>query len=1191
MSATLTDPSGGGASPSALSGSPNPGCTSVTVALTATGASGASYVWTVSPAGATFSSAAGVVSGTTASNSLNSTAPGVYTVSVTQTVGGCTSSSATTTITVNGSATAPVPTASTKSNVCPTTTVDLTSFQSASVAGQSYEWHTVGRNPTAGDLVATPATAAAGTYYLYLYDKSTIGGCYSPASSAVVATVTSCCPTITTTASNNVNPSTCGGSNGSIKICGLVANTSGYTINYLKNGVTVTALTNQTSDGTGCIVLTNLGAGSYTNIKVSSNACPSGSNASSATLTDPASSTLTASDFTKTNPTTCKGTNGTIKICGLVASTSYSTSYNKNGLTQTSVVQTTDATGCLTLSTLSSGTYDNFIVTNTVTMCPSANGAVSLALSDPAGTTLTLGTSQNPSACGLNDGFIQIGGLAIGTQYTLEYSLTGASQTPITFTASAVNYTLSGLTAGNYANINVTSLGCISNSLTKSLSDPTTATTSLAAKTNPSVCSGNDGTFVVGGLVPNTSYVLLYTKDGVVQTPISFVPTGASYLVNGLVKGAYTNIRVSSTGCISNSLATTLNDPSAPVISSGGINNPSACGTANGSFSITGLVTGTTYTIKYKKNGIWQASINVPATSSSYTITGLAAGSYTNISVSNGDCISNSLSQQLVEPGAAVIALGTIKQPTLCGSTDGAVTITGLTSGLTYVLNYVKDGIVQTPASFVASGTSYTLTGLLIGNYTGINVNQGGCVSTSLVAVLSNPGAPIIEVTGLDTKTCSPGDEGGFIITSLSQGVAYTLNYMKNGIAQTPIPFNTNSISYKVNGLTAGIYSNITITQGSCISNPESTVINGPSTSPAPVLDKTSLSSVCPVNNSDLTTITASNTPAGYRLTWHTGTPATALNEVGDATSAGAGTYYGTFSNATTNCFGATSPVTVTVTPCSPDLTTTVGQPSPSPVAGQPSSIPVTVKNIGTASSTGPITALVQIPAGTTFGTFPTNNNGWSCTTSGTTATCTNSAILASGVSSSLQVPFIPTNAQVGNTLTVPPAKVSGGGEPDTNTGNNESNQIMTPAVATNGAPDLTTTITAPSTGLPNTPFNYTVHISNIGTQPSSGSVTESITIPAGLTFNSGGGSGFVCTPSIGPLAGPLTITCTNPAPNIPAGGNTSFPMNVTPTTSGILTITGNLSGGQDSNLSNNNAPPNTIQVGCGISAGVLSRN
>jgi hypothetical protein len=42
-----------------------------------------------------------------------------------------------------------------------------------------------------------------------------------------------------------------------------------------------------------------------------------------------------------------------------------------------------------------------------------------------------MGTSQNPSACGLNDGFIQISGLVSGTQYTLNYMLNGVGLTPV----------------------------------------------------------------------------------------------------------------------------------------------------------------------------------------------------------------------------------------------------------------------------------------------------------------------------------------------------------------------------------------------------------------------------------------------------------------------------------------------------------------------------------------------------------------------------------------------------------------------------------------------------------------------------------------------------------------------------------------------------------------------------------------
>jgi hypothetical protein len=87
----------------------------------------------------------------------------------------------------------------------------------------------------------------------------------------------------------------------------------------------------------------------------------------------------------------------------------------------------------------------------------------------------------------------------------------------------------------------------------------------------------------------------------------------------------------------------------------------------------------------------------------------------------------------------------------------------------------------------------------------------------------------------------------------------------------------------------------------------------------APALSATSLTNTCPSVTVNLNTITASNTPVGATLTWHTGTPATTLNKIsGTAVSAAtAGTYYAAFYDATLNCYSgtlgtATTAVTVT---------------------------------------------------------------------------------------------------------------------------------------------------------------------------------------------------------------------------------------------------------------------------------------
>jgi hypothetical protein len=247
LSATLTDPTGPSA-PTGLAGVPSSGiCVGTSVALSATGTTGATYTWTVSPTGATLASVAGTVSGTTASNTFNSTVAGTYTISLTQTISGCTSAAATTTITVNATPSTVVPTATSKSNVCPATTVDLTTLQPAAVSGVTYEWHTVASNPTSGTLVATPAAAASGTYYLYGKSAS---GCYSAASSAVTATVNACIPC------TPVDPGIVSGSAASIK----TGNTASFTLTGATAGTTTWAIfpSNGVSPNTGTGTSTGL---------------------------------------------------------------------------------------------------------------------------------------------------------------------------------------------------------------------------------------------------------------------------------------------------------------------------------------------------------------------------------------------------------------------------------------------------------------------------------------------------------------------------------------------------------------------------------------------------------------------------------------------------------------------------------------------------------------------------------------------------------------------------------------------------------------------------------------------------------------------------------------------------------------------------------------------------------------------
>ena len=201
------------------------------------------------------------------------------------------------------------------------------------------------------------------------------------------------------------------------------------------------------------------------------------------------------------------------------------------------------------------------------------------------------------------------------------------------------------------------------------------------------------------------------------------------------------------------------------------------------------------------------------------------------------------------------------------------------------------------------------------------------------------------------------------------------------------------------------------------------------------------------------------------------------------------------------NCSSVTSIVVVTAPAAvNPDLTISLGQPLFSPVVAQPSFIPVTVANIGISSSTGLISVVVQIPTETLFGTFAVDNNGWSCSTSGVTATCTLSNPIVNGTNITFRIPFIPTANQVENSLIIPSAVVSGGGELMANAGNNTSNVIITPMVkSANLMPNFTFSNTIFTVDMTK---SVVININEVGNASTNETVVE-VFVPysAGFTY------------------------------------------------------------------------------------------
>jgi len=248
------------------------------------------------------------------------------------------------------------------------------------------------------------------------------------------------------------------------------------------------------------------------------------------------------------------------------------------------------------------------------------------------------------------------------------------------------------------------------------------------------------------------------------------------------------------------------------------------------------------------------------------------------------------------------------------------------------------------------------------------------------------------------------------------------------------------------------------------------------------------------------------------------------------------------------------------------DLTITKTHTPSIAIPGEIVTYTVTVSNVGSSASTGTVTVTETPPAGLTITAL--SGAGWICTVA--SRTCTRSDPLAPAAS----YPQIAVTTTVGGN--VPPgsvtnvAVVSGGGD-----SNSTNNSASDPVLIAAPAPGMDLTIAkthTPNTVVPGQTFAYSVTVLNVGTSPSSGTVTVTETPPAGLTVTAISGPGWSCT-----LA---TRTCTRSDPLAPTA---SYPA-ITVTTlvgagvvPGTVTNVAVVSGGGDPNGVNNSASDPTI--------------
>ena len=953
----------------------SPVCTGTTLSLTASTIAGATYSWN-----GPNSFTATVQNPTIAS--VTTAASGTY--SVFATVNGCAGATATVSITVNVTPSAPAASAL-PNPVCSGTTLSL----SATAAGSpGYNWS--GPNsfvsPLQNPTIASITTAGTGTYSV----TATENGCTGPAgTTSVVVNQTPAAPIA------GSNSPICVGQNISL----TASTVAGSTYNWIGPNSFTSTLQNPVIIGAGLA-----DAGTYS-VTATANGCTSPAGTVNVIVNPPPAAPIAGS-----NSPVCSGQN-----LSLTASTVGGATYSWNG--PNGFTSTVQNPVIISVSTIASGTYS--VIAITAGCPPSVAGTTVVTVNQTP--SAPVASSNSPVCVGNNIS------LTASTSGSPTYAWTG----PNSFTSSLQNPVIAAagtVDAGNYS-VTATENGCTGPAGTTSVIVNNPPTVPVAGSNSP-VCSGQ-----TLSLTASTSGTT-YNWNGP-NTFTSTVQNPNIGVVSTLASGNY-SVTASVPGCPTSAAGTTsvtINQtPSAPTA---GSNAPICAGT---DLSLTATTGGSpTYS--------WNGPSSFTSTSQNPVIVAAATSASGNYSVTATEfgCTGPAGTVSVtVNPPPATPAAGS-NSPVCSGQTLSltASTIIGATynwtgpNAFTSTLQNPTIGSVST----AASGT-YSVTATVAGcpasaaGTTTVTINQSPaaptagsnspiCAGTDLSLTASTTGSPTYNWNGPNGFTstsqnpviisAAPTASGTYSVTATEFGcpsAAGTVSVTVNPIPTAPIVGSNSPIcsgqdlsltatagggaTYSWNGpngftstsqnpviiaagtVDAGTYS-VSATENGC-TGPVGTVSVTISTTPStPIAGSNS-----PVCSGQTLSLTSSSAGSSYSWNGPNGFTSTSQNPtIGSVTTLASGTYSVIAINAGCPASAAgTTTVTINQTPSAP----TAGSNSPI-CAGTDLSLTATTSGSPTYSWNGPsgFTSASQNPviiaaATSASGTYSVTATGFGCT-------------------------------------------------------------------------------------------------------------------------------------------------------------------------------------------------------------------
>lgn len=710
--ATLSAPS----QPGTITGSAVQ-CTGVTgqVYSVADVATATSYTWTL-PAGWTITGGDG-------------------TRSITVSVG---TSSGTVSVTAsNACGTSPARTLDVTVNQTPSVTNQVTSINSGQTfsvtpagtpVGTTYTWPapTYTNGVTGGVAQVTGAASISGTLTIpsgtgtATYTVTPTSGTCVGNTFTVTVTVNSTCVPVTVT-TQPVTASMCAGGSATFSVVAGGTSPFVYQWEYSPNGTTWSAVANGTPAGasysgaTGpSLTVTGITtAGNYQYRCYITN-CSGGNS----TTSDPATLTVNANP-----PQPVITADGPLTFCSgedVVLTATESSGY---------LWSTGATTRSITVST--AGNYT--VQVSNAAGCQSVPSATTVVAVNPLPSRPTITPSGSVSICA-------------GTSQTL----TSSSGVTYLWSTGATSPSISVNTTGSYTVQVTNSFGCLSQpSLATNITvNPLPVTPTITASGPTTLCEGGSVT-----LTSSVSSAYLWST-GATTRSISVNTTG-NFWVRVTDANGCQSAQSAATAVTVNTL------PSTPTV--GTITQPT-CTLTTGSVALSGLPTGS-WTINPG---------NISGSGTSFTVTGLTAGSYQFTVTNSNGCTSVATAPVVINTPPAVPTApvtGTVTQPT-CAVTTGSVGISGLPSTGNWTLTRNPGGFELT-----GSGTTFTATGIPAGTYTYTVTNASGCVSPASVSFTVNAPLPVPAVPS-QTVDCTLGFNFAVVtVTTPSEtGLEYRLD-------------------------------------------------------------------------------------------------------------------------------------------------------------------------------------------------------------------------------------------------------------------------------------------------------------------------------------------------------------------------------------------------------------------------------